>query len=95
MSADCKHLNFLSKADCERMVEEHELVALPDKVKPQTVQVSLTIECLDCGAPLRFLGLRPGLNFQGAACSLDGLEARLACVIIERQPLPAPPKARE
>ena len=80
----CKHLNFKVHADCGRMVEEHERVSIPNDVKPQTVQVDLTIECADCKAPLQFLGLRPGLNLQGAACSPDGLEARLACIIQDR-----------
>ncbi|MDE2102503.1 MAG: hypothetical protein KGL39_34975 [Patescibacteria group bacterium] len=81
--SDCKHLDFNAKVDCKRIVEEHERVMMPNGVKPQTVQVDLTINCAGCGAPLQFLGLRPGINLQGAACSPDGIEARLATVVKE------------
>jgi hypothetical protein len=36
------------------------------------------INCKTCGVPMQFLGLRPGLDLQGAAVSLDGLELRIA-----------------
>ena len=38
----------------------------------------LRIMCAECGMPMRFLGLPHGLNLNGAAVTMDGLEARLA-----------------
>lgn len=35
------------------------------------------IKCLDCGVPMQFMGLQPGLNFDGATVSLDGLEMNI------------------
>lgn len=38
----------------------------------------ITIKCLQCGEPFRFLGLPCGLDLEGASVSADGTEARLA-----------------
>jgi hypothetical protein len=35
------------------------------------------VSCRDCGTPMQFMGLEPGLNYNGATVSLDGLEARI------------------
>jgi hypothetical protein len=37
-----------------------------------------TVRCTDCGKPFQFLGLKPGLDFDGARVSLDGLELNVA-----------------
>ena len=42
--------------------------------------VEITVNCSQCGLPLQFLGLEPGLDAQGTMISLDGLEARIAIV---------------
>ena len=38
----------------------------------------IRIHCADCGQKFQFLGLQPGMDTQGARCSLDGLEANIA-----------------
>lgn len=38
----------------------------------------VTIRCMDCGTPFRFIGLPAGLDLNGASVSVDGTEARLA-----------------
>ncbi|WP_053130878.1 hypothetical protein [Pseudomonas sp. MIACH] len=37
----------------------------------------ISIVCMQCGVPMQFMGLEPGLNYDGATVSLDGLEARI------------------
>jgi hypothetical protein len=46
------------------------------------------LKCVDCGQPFRFMGLPLGLNMNGAAMGLDGLEARLAIMPADRIPHP-------
>jgi len=41
-------------------------------------QLDLKVHCLECKMPFQFVGLTPGLNLNGAAMSVDGIEARLA-----------------
>jgi len=48
----------------------------------------IKISCTDCGKPFQFLGLPMGLNLNGAACSPDGTEARLAICPQGEQPSP-------
>jgi hypothetical protein len=50
--------------------------------------VDLTIKCRQCGTPFQFLGLKPGLDLQGATCSVDALEARLAVCPEGQRPNP-------
>jgi hypothetical protein len=38
----------------------------------------INIHCTDCKEEFQFLGLKPGLDLNGAAVSVDGLEARIA-----------------
>lgn len=38
----------------------------------------IQIKCAECGRPFRFIGLPVGLNLNGAAVSVDLMEARLA-----------------
>jgi len=61
------------------------LVRLPDSDR-WNVEVRLT--CQGCGEPFRFRGLPVGLNLDGAAVSVDGLEARLAVHPAGEEPLP-------
>ncbi|SDD94538.1 hypothetical protein SAMN05216337_1017117 [Bradyrhizobium brasilense] len=36
--------------------------------------LEVTVKCTDCDKPFQFLGLQPGLDFNGARVSVDGLE---------------------
>lgn len=36
--------------------------------------LEVRVNCSDCKKEFQFLGLKPGLDFDGAAVSLDGLE---------------------
>ena len=38
----------------------------------------VTVHCFDCKIPFQFLGLFPGVDFNGARVSIDGHEAHLA-----------------
>lgn len=38
----------------------------------------IRVHCAECGQKFQFLGLEPGMDTQGARCSLDGLEANIA-----------------
>jgi hypothetical protein len=38
----------------------------------------VTITCVDCATPFRFIGLPAGLDLNGAAVAVDGITARLA-----------------
>ncbi len=40
--------------------------------------LELRIRCTECNLPFQFKGLPAGLNLNGAAVSVDGLEANLA-----------------
>lgn len=62
----CKHMNFDANVTVNRLEDTGRFMA------------EVTIKCLDCGEPFQFLGLEPGLKMAGAACSVTGLEARLA-----------------
>lgn len=62
----CPHRNFHADVTVNRLEDAGQF------------QCEVRVECQDCGTPFRFLGLPRGLNLHGAACSPDGLEARLA-----------------
>lgn len=62
----CKHENFRAQVNVNRLEDSGNFSA------------DITINCDQCGLPFQFLGLQPGLNLAGAACSLDGTEARIA-----------------
>lgn len=40
--------------------------------------LEVTVRCTDCEKPFQFLGLQPGLDFNGARVSVDGLELNVA-----------------
>lgn len=63
---ECKHMNFKAHVAVARLEDSGKF------------QAEVTIHCLECGTPMQFLGLPPGLKLSGAAVSVDGLEARLA-----------------
>ena len=36
--------------------------------------LEVTVKCSECDKPFQFIGLQPGLDFDGARVSVDGLE---------------------
>jgi hypothetical protein len=64
----CEHINFECYVKVNRLEDTGQFC------------VDMNVNCLDCGIPFEFLGLQPGLDLQGATCSLDALEAHLAII---------------
>jgi hypothetical protein len=62
----CKHENFSAKVSVARLEDSGGFMA------------EITIHCTECGVPMEFLGLEPGIDTQGAKVSVDGTEARIA-----------------
>lgn len=62
----CKHENFAAQVDVTRLEDIGRFTA------------DVRIECVDCGVPMRFIGLPAGVSLNGAAVSIDATEARLA-----------------
>lgn len=61
----CPHLNFDASVGVCRLEDTGRFVA------------EIRIRCKDCNTPFQFMGLPPGLDFDGATVSLDGLEASI------------------
>lgn len=61
----CEHHNFSASVRVARVEDVGRFMA------------EIRIECSDCGVPMQFMGLEPGLNYNGANVSLDGLEANI------------------
>lgn len=61
----CKHTNFDANVSVCRLEDSGRFIA------------EVRINCVECNTPFQFLGLEPGLNFDGATVSLDGLEANI------------------
>jgi hypothetical protein len=72
----CVHMNFAGHIAVARLEDSGRFNA------------DITIKCADCGLPFQFKGLAPGLNLNGAAVSVDGLQARLAIVPQGAEPNP-------
>lgn len=66
----CEHEAFGVMANIHRLTDE--------AGKVTGFQAEIGIKCSVCGRQFQFLGLRPGVDSQGARISVDGLEARLA-----------------
>lgn len=64
--SSCKHFNFDAKVAVARLEDSGGFMA------------EIRIHCTDCGIPMQFLGLDPGIDLQGARVSVDGLEANIA-----------------
>lgn len=62
----CQHTNFQSFVTVNRLEDTGRFSA------------DVTIKCVDCETPFRFIGLPIGLDLNGASVSVDGTEARLA-----------------
>ena len=61
----CDHQNFDADVKVARIEDKGRFMA------------EIKITCKDCGTPMQFMGLEPGLNFDGATVSLDGLEMNI------------------
>lgn len=61
----CEHKNFDAAVRVARIEDKGRFMA------------EIKITCRDCGTPFQFMGLEPGLNYNGATVSLDGLEANI------------------
>lgn len=72
----CKHMNFEAFVQVSRIEDQGRFVA------------EIRIRCKDCEAPFQFMGLKPGFDFNGASCSLDGLEANIGIHPQGAQPNP-------
>lgn len=62
----CKHMNFGATVNIARLEDSGRFMA------------EVSVKCVDCGEQFQFLGLEPGLNLNGSAVSIDGLEAFIA-----------------
>lgn len=58
----CQHHSF--KCDCK-------VARLEDSGR---FMLEVMVRCTDCDKPFQFLGLKPGLDFDGARVSIDGME---------------------
>lgn len=62
----CKHTNFDANVDVNRLEDV------------QRFSADVRISCVDCGVPMRFIGLPAGVDLNGASVSIDGTEGRFA-----------------
>lgn len=62
---NCQHRDFSSDVKVAVLEDSGRYIA------------EIRITCTGCGTPMQFMGLEPGLNLDGATCSLDGLEANI------------------
>ena len=62
----CDHFEF--KVNCQ-------VARLEDVGK---FQLEIKVHCIQCKMPFKFVGLKPGLDLEGAAMSIDALEASLS-----------------
>lgn len=79
MAADvekCPHMRFDAAVAVARLEDSGRFLA------------EITIKCVDCNRPFRFLGLKAGLDTAGAMMSPDGQEARIAIVPADEQQPP-------
>lgn len=72
----CKHMNFEANVAVARIEDKGRFMA------------EIRVHCKDCGVPFQFMGLKPGLDFNGATVSLDGLEANIGIHPQGQQPNP-------
>jgi hypothetical protein len=67
----CPHENFSAQVDVNRLTNEKHPEAL-------RFCAEVRIVCMDCGIPMRFIGLPTGLDLNGAAVNADATEGRFA-----------------
>lgn len=58
----CVHMNFNCVCKVARIEDSGRFM------------LEVTVKCTDCDKAFQFLGLKPGLDFDGARVSIDGLE---------------------
>lgn len=75
-TGSCAHHNFDATCRVARLEDSGRFM------------LEVNVTCTDCKRPFQFLGLEPGLNFDGATVSLDGLEANLAICPEGQRPSP-------
>lgn len=63
---DCQHREFDCVANVIRMEDSGKFM------------LEITVTCSECLTRFRFNGLKPGLDLNGIACSMDLTEARLS-----------------
>ena len=79
--ATCEHMNFMADVAVGRLQS--------GEGGPVTrFSADVKIHCADCGVRMKFVGLPMGCDLNGAAVSIDGTEARLAC-FPENRPHPS------
>ena len=66
MTDACEHENFICQVVVTRLTDSGRFSA------------DVRIRCAGCGVPMSFIGLPAGIDLNGAACSIDATEARLA-----------------
>lgn len=66
MGEKCVHMNFNAIVEVNRLEDTGRFMA------------DITIKCDDCGEPFQFLGVKPGLDMQGAAVDMTGTELRVS-----------------
>ncbi len=62
----CQHMQFSADCKVARLEDSGRFI------------LEVGVRCTECGKPFQFLGLKPGLDLNGATVSLDGLEANIA-----------------
>jgi hypothetical protein len=67
----CEHLNFRANVEVNRLEKG-------EGGPVYRYQADIRITCDECGLPFRFIGLPAGMDLNGAAVSIDGLEGRFA-----------------
>ena len=72
----CDHKNFKANVAINRLEDSGRFMA------------DVTVRCAECDLPFEFMGLEPGLNLNGAAVSIDGLELHIAISPRGAQPSP-------
>lgn len=75
----CEHKNFGVNIGVNRIVSPG---------RPMQFIAEFSIRCSDCDQPFRFLGLKTGLDMQGARVSADGKGACLAIEPNDSEPRP-------
>ena len=88
MSA-CQHEQFTAQVNVGRVTHEGQ---------PLRFVADITISCVQCGEPFRFLGVESGLHFERPTVSIDALELHapiepeLVKVLAQRSRYTMPPE---
>ncbi len=71
----CEHKDFKANVNVNRLEDSGKFMA------------DVMINCVECGAPMAFIGLPLGVNLNGACSSLDGIEGRFAIKPLDKDRL--------